>query len=142
MNPLILLGYIGLPAYISGSVLNTASLKDPNLKPKIAGMDARGVVGGLGVALATLFSGPLGLLGAGAAIGALISYDGTKKTRIGLNTIALTQAQQQAQVPGMVPPALPGPQMTVVPPIATVPSAVPEEDRGFLDRLWSWGEAA
>lgn len=139
MNPLVLLGYLGLPAYISNGALTSATLKDPNLKPTIAGYDARGVVGLVGLGIATIFSGPIALLGAGAALGSLTSYDNTRKVRIGLNQIALVQAQQQAQIPALPPPALPG---SATPPIPAAPSAVPAEERGFLDNLFSWREAA
>lgn len=139
MNPLILLGYIGVPAYLSNGMLTSAAYKDPNLKPKIGGVDARAVVGGLGVAAATFLTGPLGLLGAGAALGSLLSFDNARKTRIGLNTIAMHQAQQQAQIPMQPQGVLPGPGYNAVPP---VPSAVPEEEKGFLDSLFSFREAA
>ena len=46
--PLLLL--LGLPAYVVGAALNTASLNDPNLNPKIYGVDAPlvvAVVGGI-----------------------------------------------------------------------------------------------
>lgn len=135
MNPLILLGYVGLPAYITGSVLNSATLKDPNLKPQIWGMDARTVVGGLGTLAALLVSGPLGMLGAGAAIGSLISWDGTRKMQIGLNSQAMAEAQANAQLPMTMQPALPGP----VPPVGMPAAASPVADRPFLDRLFAWG---
>lgn len=131
MNPLLLLGYIGLPAYITGSVLNTATLKDPNLKPKIWGIDARTLIGGLGVLGTALFTGPLGLLGAGAAIGSLISWDGTRKVQIGLNQQSVHQAQAQAQIPMQMQPALPGP----VPPVGMPVSQVPAQEQGWIDQF-------
>lgn len=136
MNPLMLLGWVGLPAYVTGSVLNTATLKDPNLQPKIWGMDARAVIGGLGLLGAVLFGGPVGLVAAGATIGAGVSWDGGRKVRMGLSMQALDQAQAQANTP-MTPqlvPALPGP--APVPPVQ-VPSAVPAEDRSIIERLFA-----
>lgn len=136
MNPLLLLGWIGLPAYVAGGSLTSMTLKDPNLAPKIGGFDARAVVGGVGVVIATLLTGPLGLVGAGSAIGALLSFDDTRKVKQGLSMQAMGLAQQQAQIPMMPgPAALPGP--AAVPPLTMTSPAAPVQEPGWWDRLFN-----
>lgn len=109
--PLLLM--VGLPAYIVGAALNSASLADPNLKPTIWGFDAPMAVAVLGGLLAALASGPLAMVGLGAAIAGLVSNDGVSKVRQGLSAQGMQAAAAAAQIPGAVVspvvPMLPGP---------------------------------
>ena len=113
--PLLLL--VGLPAYVVGSALNSASLADPNLKPTIWGFDAPMAVAVGGALLALLASGPHAMVGLGAAIAGLVSNDSTAKVRQGLAQQGMQAAQAAVQqLPGgVVPPVLPGPQAAAPP---------------------------
>lgn len=96
--PLLLL--LGVPAYIVGAALNTASLDDPNLSPKIYGVDAQMAVAIAGGILSLIASGPIAMIGLGSAIGALVSQDSTNKVRKGLAAQSMNAAQAATQLPG------------------------------------------
>lgn len=108
--PLLLL--LGVPAYVVGAALNTASLDDPNLNPKIYGVDAPLAVAVAGGILSMLASGPIAMIGLGSAIGALVSQDSTAKVRKGLAAQSMNAAAQ-----------LPGP---AVPPVPQLPGGAPQ----------------
>lgn len=117
--PLLLL--LGVPAYVVGAALNTASLNDPNLNPKIYGVDAPLAIAVAGGIISMLASGPIAMIGLGSALGALVSQDSTAKVRKGLAAQSMNVAAQ-----------LPGP---AVPPVPALPGGAPQAPAGAS--FWS-----
>ena len=102
MHPIL---WIGLPALLVGSMQTKQALADDDLSPKIAGVDARFVIGGAGVLASLLLGGPFAMLGLGTAIGSAISLNNTEQVKKGLNKSIVagliadaTKAQKEAGV--------------------------------------------
>lgn len=109
--PLLLLGLTTISAGVTGISLNKAGTEDPTLTPKIFGLDATMVTAGGGVLLA-LLGGPLmAAIGAGLLAGSVVSWDGLKRVRDGLEEQIMAKvAEAMAQA---------APQITQVPEVAT-----------------------
>ena len=109
--PLLLLGLTTISAGVTGISLNKAGTEDPTLTPKIFGLDATMVTAGGGVLLA-LLGGPLmAAIGAGLLAGSVVSWDGLKRDRDGLEEQIMAKvAEAMAQQ---------APQLTQVPEVAT-----------------------
>ena len=109
--PLLLLGLTTISAGVTGISLNKAGTEDPTLTPKIFGLDATMVTAGGGVLLA-LLGGPLmAAIGAGLLAGSVVSWDGLKRDRDGLEEQIMAKvAEAMAQQ---------APQITQVPEVAT-----------------------
>lgn len=81
MNPLVFLGLIVGVSWGTGAYLNKEGLTADNFEPKIGGVNASVVLGGIG-ALIAIFGGPFGLLvGSGLATAAVVSNNGTGQAR-------------------------------------------------------------
>jgi hypothetical protein len=102
MNPLILLGWIGVPTALTGFWLNSSSLSAADLEAKIGGMSARTVLAGGGLLGSFLLPPPLNLLGVGMLLGTVVSTDAIKKVTYGLNEIKMLEAEDNAQA--AIPP--------------------------------------
>lgn len=107
MNPLLL---VLLPAYLAGSFQNSAAVEDDDMSPKLAGVDSRYIMAGIGALASVLMSGPIGLVGLGLAAGSLVSLDATAKVKKGINKTILAEQvtaaiEEQRKGGGDVTPA-------------------------------------
>ncbi len=81
MNPLVFLGLIVGVSWGTGAYLNKEGLSADNMEPKIAGMNASLILGGIG-GLVAIFGGPIGLvIGSGVAAAAAVSNNGVGQAR-------------------------------------------------------------
>lgn len=120
MPALLIMGLAAVAGIGSGWYVTGKGLDDPNLEPKLLGMDAGWTLGIGGLALAALVGGPVGLVGLGVAVGSMVASHGVKKTKEGLQE--MVKSQVQAALPGgggvvqpPAPPALPGPTAPLPP---------------------------
>lgn len=88
MNPLLL---VLLPAYLAGSFQSSAAVEDDDMSPKLAGIDSRYIMAGLGALASMLMTGPIGLIGLGISAGSLVSLDATNRVKKGINKSILAE---------------------------------------------------
>lgn len=93
MNPLLL---VLLPAYLAGSFQNSAAIEDDDMSPKIAGIDSRYLLAGVGALASVFLSGPMALIGLGLSAGSLVSLDATNKVKQGINKSILAEQVKAA----------------------------------------------
>ncbi len=112
--PLIMLLLTGAGGVAAGVSLNKAGAEDADLAPKIWGIPAGPAATVLGIGMALMGGAVAGPLGLAIAVGSLVSQDGMKRAKQGLDTtVAATvkrlMAEQGAPANAPAPPALPGP---------------------------------
>lgn len=93
MNPLLL---VLLPAYLAGSFQSSAAVEDDDMSPKLAGIDSRYIMAGLGALASMLITGPIGLIGLGVSAGSLVSLDATNRVKKGINKSILAEQVKAA----------------------------------------------
>ena len=107
MNPLFLLGWIGIPAVLASNALTDKTLADEDLSPDWNGWDPRKLTAGTGIAGAMFLPAPFNLLALGVGLGGMLSWFGTEKVARNLKIEALNQAR--ARLDQGAPAMLPGP---------------------------------
>lgn len=125
MNPLFLLGWIGIPAVLASNALTDKTLADEDLSPDWNGWDPRKLTAGTGIAAALMLPPPFNLIGLGLGLGGMLSWFGTEKVARNLKIEALNQARARLDQGQGAPPMLPGPPGM---PMDPGPAAAPPGD--------------
>lgn len=139
-HPLILLGMLAAGVVGTNGYLLRSSTQDPKLVPHLMGVDARYVMGGVGLAAVVLGGfvpviGPiLATVGAGAVIGAMTNADTTGVVAGGLDNVVKAWIASHGGAP-----QLPGPTS---PPLDASGAPTPPAARGWMDWLLSPGTPA
>lgn len=108
--PLMILGLATLAGLGSGVYVNKTATESPTLEAKIAGLPAVPALGVGGAALALLGGSMLAPVGLGMLVGSLVSADGIRRTKQGLEGIVRGDIANQLPPPmAPAPPALPMP---------------------------------
>ncbi|MCK6517391.1 hypothetical protein L6R46_20305 [Myxococcota bacterium] len=128
MNPLFLLGWIGIPAVLASNALTDKTLADEDLSPDWNGWDQRKLTAGAGLASAMFLPAPFNLLALGVGLGGMLSWFSTEKVARNLKLEALNQARARLDAgQGGAPPMLPGPPGVPMDPAAPpAPAAAPD----------------
>lgn len=109
MHLILLFAVSGVGAWGATQWLNSRALAEPDLTPRVGGMNANWLMGGLGLAGLVLGGPVVAALGAGVLMGSVISPWISARTKEGLDNVIAVQRQLGVTAPNAAAPLVAGP---------------------------------